>query len=293
MVPNHDAHSITCGAITNSAKFWYDRTTATVSTVRHSNGPCPCLHAGPVLSLVQSTIIYLSAQSPNSESHINMAILSSFSLVITASCGFAVSYFLTLLFKARSNFYHNYVKQGHPMPPWNPILGHLLVLDKTFKNHNLPRDMHMNDVFAPISKDFDHSDSLFYVDLWPFLKPTVLVSSPKYAQQAELVLDRPDALLWSMHPVTGGPSVFATNGKEWKDTRNLLLPGFKSNYISNQTIYATNEAERLVEDLRAKAQNRDIFQLDHVILKYMMKISGASTLYGAAQELYLFTTPIN
>jgi hypothetical protein len=183
-----------------------------------------------------------------------------------------------LLYNARSDFYYNQVKKGYPMPPWNPILGHLLVIDKIFRKHKLPRDIHLNDVFGTISEDFDNSDSLFYVDLWPFLKPTVLVSSPKYAQQAELVLDRPDALLWSMHPVTGGPSVFAANGAEWKDARSLLLPGFKSNCISNQIIYATDEAEQLVKVLRAKAQDRDIFQLDPIILKYMMRISGSSTL---------------
>jgi hypothetical protein len=207
-----------------------------------------------------------------------MPILPSYSLIIAAGCGLAVSYFMALLYKARSNYYNNYVKKGYPMPPWNPVFGHLLLLDKTFKKHKLPRDMHINDVFAPISRDFDESDSLFYIDLWPFLRPTVLVSSPKFAQQAELVLDRPDTLLWSMHAVIGGPSVFATNGAEWKDTRNLLLPGFKSNYISNQITYATNEAEYLVKDLRDKCRNQDIFQLDHVILKYMMRVSGSSTL---------------
>jgi hypothetical protein len=207
-----------------------------------------------------------------------MSILPSYSLIIAACCGFAVGYFLTLLHNARSNFYYNHVKNGHPMPPWNPIFGHLPLLDKTFKKHKLPRDMHMNDVFAPISRDFDESDSLFYVDLWPFLRPTVLVSSPKFAQQAELILDRPDTLLWSMHAVIGGPSLFATNGAAWKDTRSLLLPGFKSNYISNQINYAINEAEHLVKELKDKCRSQDIFQLDHVILKYMMRVSGSSTL---------------
>lgn len=207
-----------------------------------------------------------------------MTFLLSYPLVFTVICGCAVVYFLILLCKARYEFYQTKVKNGLPMPPWNPIFGHLLVLDKTFKKHKLPRDMHMNDVLAPISRDFDDSDSLFYVDLWPFLKPTVLVSSPKYAQQAELILDRPDALLWSMHPVTGGRSLFAANGSEWKDARSMLLPGFKSNYIANQIAYATDEAEELVEVLRLKAQKQELFQFDSVILKYMMNTSGSSTL---------------
>ncbi|KAF2022236.1 cytochrome protein [Aaosphaeria arxii CBS 175.79] len=202
-----------------------------------------------------------------------MAILPSFPIVLAAVCSLAVGYFLIKLCKARASFYYNKVKKGYPMPPWNPILGHLLVLNKAFKKYNLTRDMHMDDIFGAISKEFVESDSLFYVDLWPFLNPMVLISSPKYAQQAELVQDRPSDLLWSMHPVTGGPSVFATNGTEWKDTRSLLLPGFKPNYIFNQIIYSIDGAEALDMAFRIIAKGQNLVQLDRFFLEYMMKLA--------------------
>jgi hypothetical protein len=147
-----------------------------------------------------------------------MALRLDVFLALAAICVCVVSYFLILLYKARSEFYHTKVKKGLPMPPWHPIFGHLLVLNDAFNKYKLPPDIQMPDTFAHFSKTFDQeSDSLFYMDLWPFIKPLVLVSSPKYALQAcqqnhQVASDRPDDLLWSLHPVTGGPSVFATNG---------------------------------------------------------------------------------
>jgi hypothetical protein len=195
-------------------------------------------------------------------------------------CGAAVLYFIILLYKARSDFYHSKVKKGLPMPPWNPLFGHLLTIDNAYKTYSLPADIQMPDVLSPIAKDFDdESDSLFYLDLWPFTRAMVMVSSPNYAQQAELIVDRPDTLLWSMHALTGGPSIFTSNGSEWKDVKDLLLPGFNANYIySNTMIHTVDQAEVLVRILIEKARTKEIFQLDPVVLKYMMDISGASTL---------------
>ncbi|KAF1960990.1 cytochrome protein [Byssothecium circinans] len=141
----------------------------------------------------------------------------------------------------------------------------------------------MPDVFSPLSKEFnDESDSLFYMDLWPFIGPMMMVSTPNYAlqacQQTEFAVDRPDDLLRSMHAITGGSSIFATNGPSWKEARNILQPGFNSGYILGQTGHVVDEAETLVKILREKARKNEIFQLDHVTVKYMMNISGVVTL---------------
>lgn len=209
--------------------------------------------------------------------------LPSLPLAIVAICGGVVSYLLALLYKARSDFYHSKVKKGLPMPPWNPIFGHLLTLDNAFKKYSLPPDIQMPDVFAPLSKRYnDESDSLFYMDLWPFTGPMMMVSSPNYAlqtcQQAEFAADRPNDLLRSMHAITGGPSIFATNGAAWKEARSILLSGFNSNNILNQTRHVVDEAEVLVKILKEKARKNEVFQLDHVTVKYMMDISGSLTL---------------
>ncbi|KAH8732130.1 cytochrome protein [Phaeosphaeriaceae sp. PMI808] len=140
----------------------------------------------------------------------------------------------------------------------------------------------MPDVFSSLSKEFSSkSDSLFYMDLWPFTGPMIMVSSPNYALQTcqqTLAADRPDDLLRSMHAITGGPSIFATNGSAWKEARNLFTPGFNSGNILNQTSHVVDEAEVLVKILEEKANKKEIFQLDTLTIRYMMDISGSVTL---------------
>jgi cytochrome P450 len=209
--------------------------------------------------------------------------LSTFSLAVAALCGGTVLYLLRRLYKARSDFYYSKVKKGMPMPPWNPIFGHLLVLDSAFRKHNLPPDIQMPDVFAGLSKEFgNESDSLFYMDLWPFSLPMLLVSSPNCAlqicQKADFAVDRPDILLRSMYPIIGGRSVFGTNGFEWKEARSVLQSGLNSNNILNQLGHVVDEAEVLIEILKQKAHAGEVFQLDHLTVKFMMDISGNLTL---------------
>lgn len=209
--------------------------------------------------------------------------LPSLSFAIAALCGSIVIYLLALLYRARSEFYYSKVVKGLPMPPWNPIFGHLLTLDSAFKSHNLPPDIQMPDVFSLLSKEFsEESDSLFYMDLWPFTEPMMMVSSPNYAiqtcQQAAFATDRPDDLLRSMHAITGGPSIFATNGVAWREARNVLSSGFNSGNIRSQTAHVVDAAEVLVKILKEKTLKDDLFQLDTITIRYMMDISGAVTL---------------
>ena len=169
------------------------------------------------------------------------------------------------------------------MPPWNSIFGHLLVLDGVFKKDNLPSDVQLPDVFAGLSQEFqDDSDALFYLDLGPFARSMMLVSSPIYAlqicQTSAVGADRPDDLPRSLHPIIGGPSVFATNGPEWKESRTILRTGLDSSSFLNQLGHVVDEAEILIEILRQKARVGEVFQLDHLAGNFMMDISGNLTL---------------
>lgn len=133
-----------------------------------------------------------------------MMAVPSYSSAVAAVCGGAILYFLSRLYQARSEFYHHKVKKRLPMPPWNPVFGHLLVLDKAFKSFSLPPDTQMPDVFAGLSKEFrDKSDSLFYLDIWPFMGPMMMVSTPRHAiqacQKADFAADRPADLVRTMH----------------------------------------------------------------------------------------------
>ena len=165
------------------------------------------------------------------------------------------------------------------MPPWNPVFGHLLVLDEIFKTQSIPPDIQMPDAFAELSRKFsDESDSLLYLDLWPFVGPLMLTSSPNHANQAEMALDRPSDLQWSLHPVAGGPNIFSTNGTIWKEAKSILSAGFNNTYVMKQINEVLDEANVLVRTLTHPSSKNTLFKLDEVMGRYTMDISGRMTL---------------
>jgi len=160
------------------------------------------------------------------------------------------------------------------MPPWNPILGHLLVIPPILKR--LPRDATQFYLFHELAKRFPQSDSLYYIDLWPFSGPMIIVSSPELAFQAcqELDLPKPLSLLHFFMPITGGYSMAAMNGEEHRASRALFNPGFAQNVVLENTMKIVEEASVFVEVLRSHASKGDIFGLDDVACNYMMDVIG-------------------
>lgn len=212
-----------------------------------------------------------------------MASLPSLFFVLASTCGGAFVHFLIQLYKARTDFYHSKVKKGLPMPKWNPIFGHLLALKVSLDKHKLPPDVQHPDSLVHLCQEYGaESDSLIYLDFWPFVGPLMLVSSPDYAiqacQQTDVANERPADLLWSMHAVTGGPSIFAVNGSEWKDIRSIVSSAFNSNYILSQTGHVVDEAEVYVGILKKRAEEKKMFLFDEDAIKYTMDLSSRVTL---------------
>jgi cytochrome P450 len=164
------------------------------------------------------------------------------------------------------------------MPKWSPLLGHLEILPKLLKE--LPTDADQSYPFVRLSHDFTDSDGLFYMDLWPFFQPILVISSPNLAFQAcqEYDLPKPEVLKPFFAPIAGGPTLFETNGPEWKRSRSLFNPAFSANAILDLTASIVQEAEVYVEILREHVKSNDLFCLDGLTCWYMMDVIGAGTL---------------
>jgi hypothetical protein len=102
-----------------------------------------------------------------------------------------------------------------PMPPWNPITGHLLCLAPLVTR--FPKDAIQTYLIAELSKDFSETDYLFYLDLWPFAMPMFVITSPDLSiqacQQHDLV--KPAVLKPFFNPFAGGDNLFVMNGPEY------------------------------------------------------------------------------
>ncbi|KAK4233546.1 cytochrome P450 [Achaetomium macrosporum] len=202
-----------------------------------------------------------------------------------AACASALVYLVVKGYHARRTFYR-LRQQGMPMPPWNPILGHLLAVPPVMKT--LPEDTQQPDAFEALCKahEKDNMDSVIYLDMWPFADPMMVVCSPVLAVQAcqEHDLPKPPILHAFFNPLAGGDNLFTMNGPEWKRSRALFNSGFSAGYVLQQTAHIVDEAEVYVEILREHARRGDMFSLDDVTCWYTMDIIGAVTLDSRLQS---------
>ncbi|CAN9323061.1 unnamed protein product [Alternaria alternata] len=204
----------------------------------------------------------------------------------------AMSVFMFKLVKMRLIFY-KLKKQGllstaacfkltrydlKPIPPWDFAAGNLKVLPRLLEK--FPKGSQQSDVFTLLSNDFKDSDNCFYVDLWPFSSPLLVVTSPDLAIQAcqEHDLPKPPVLIPFFAPFAGGPNLFDMNGAEWKRSRELFNPGFSDRVMLGSIPHIIEEAEVYVKLLREHAKKGDSFSLDRLTCDYMMDVIGAITM---------------
>ncbi|THC88668.1 hypothetical protein EYZ11_011886 [Aspergillus tanneri] len=177
------------------------------------------------------------------------------------------------MLKVRLLFYR-LRKQGLPMPAWDFAAGNLRMLPDLMKRH--PKGSQQSEAFTLLSYEFPNSDNCFYIDVWPFTKPLLVVTAPDLAVQASqtYALPKPPVLAEFFNPFTGGPSIFVTNGPEWKHTRGLFNPAFSATNMLEHTPHIVEEAEEYVEILREHARKGDTFTLDKMTCDYVMDIIG-------------------
>lgn len=87
-------------------------------------------------------------------------------------------------------------------------------------------------LISELSKDFSETDGLFYLDLWPFSVPMIIITSPDLAIQAcqQHDLIKPAALKPFFMPFSGGDDLFTVNGLEYvysSDSSGATAEGFR------------------------------------------------------------------
>ncbi|KAF2108194.1 putative N-alkane-inducible cytochrome P450 [Lophiotrema nucula] len=195
---------------------------------------------------------------------------------LTALVGI-LSYFIYKLYNARVVFWR-LKKLGLPMPPWNPILGHLPILPSVLAK--LPKGAMQAYMFEIISKEFEASDGLYYIDLWPFSMPMMIISDPLIANQIciEYDLGKPEMLKPFFKPIVGGEGMFIMNGERWKRSAVLFAPGFAERVILERTEQIVEETGEYVKRLREYVKSGEMFELDNLTCWYMMDVIGTVTL---------------
>ncbi|KAJ0420245.1 putative N-alkane-inducible cytochrome P450 [Aspergillus carlsbadensis] len=187
-----------------------------------------------------------------------------------------ISSFLYSWIKVRRLF-HRLRKQGMPMPPWNSLVGHLPFLAAFMKT--VPKDAGSAMTFATLSSEYD-LDPCFYIDAWPFGFSGLVVTSPDLAVQAcqSMELAKPYYVVPLMSPMTGGSTIFDTNGPEAKRGREVFHQGFSMRSVFGYLPCIVQEVEVYVDRLRELAKSGDNFLLDVLACRCVMDIIGNATM---------------
>ena len=161
------------------------------------------------------------------------------------------------------------------MPQHHPLFGHLIALKECIQA--LPRDTVMHVVVRRMAKQFPNG--AFYLNLWPFNSPIMVVTSPYMASQVEAAfLGKPASICATLEIINGGPSLQTMHGATWKEWRSLLNPGFAPSYMTRQASALVDEVMVFCELLQDRAKRGDMFQLEEYTLRLTFDVIARITL---------------
>lgn len=165
------------------------------------------------------------------------------------------------------------------MPDFSLVTGHLLVIKKFAET--FPANTVMHNVFWEISKQFP--SGLFFIDLWPFARTTLVVTTPSAALQVDsLDLGVPDDIIPPLEGITGGPSLLTLPiGPEWKKRRQTLNPAFSNTSMMTLAPAVANQVavfRRLLLEKCGASASAEPFQLEEMTLKLTFDVIGVVTL---------------
>ena len=161
------------------------------------------------------------------------------------------------------------------MPEFGFVMGHLLAL----KRHSeaMPSDTVMHNVFWDIAKGVD--GGVFYVDLWPFSRPMLVITTPEAAAQAEgFNMNVGSNIAGPLDIITGGPSLISMSiGPEWRKWRKAFNPGFSASYMAGLAPAIADEVAVFRQILlgRCSKEMSDVFQLEELTLKMTFDVIGS------------------
>lgn len=161
-----------------------------------------------------------------------------------------------------------------PMPPWNPILGHLYFCYKI--TSKLPKDAHPNYLPDMVRRELPDLGPNFYLDTWPFGPQILVVASTKALHQItqEHSLQKHPGLRYFLQPIAEGFDLVTMEGDLWKTWRGVFNPGFSATYLMSLTNGIVEETEQFCTKLHQLSRSKRLFRMKDLTDNLTMDIIG-------------------
>ena len=161
------------------------------------------------------------------------------------------------------------------MPKHHPVFGHFIALKQSIQS--LPRNTVMHVVVRRMADSFP--SGVFYLNLWPFSDPLMVVANPYVASQVEAAfLDKPANISATLEVINGGPSLMTLHGSTWKEWRALFNPGFAAGYMIGLAPVIADEVAVFCKLLQDRAKQDELFPLEEHTLRLTFDIIARVTL---------------
>ncbi|KAF2877733.1 cytochrome P450 [Massariosphaeria phaeospora] len=163
------------------------------------------------------------------------------------------------------------------MPKHHPVFGHFIALKQTIQA--LPRNTVMHVVVRRLAESFP--GGVFYLNLWPFNDPILVVANPHVASQVEATfLNKPANICATLEVINGGPSLITMHGSTWKTWRALFNPGFAAGYMTGLAPAIADEVAVFCKLLQDRANEDVVFPLEEHTLRLTFDVIARVT-FGA------------
>ncbi len=161
-----------------------------------------------------------------------------------------------------------------PMPPYNPVLGHLPLARKIVSG--LPKDAHPHYLPDMIRRAMPDLGPVYYLDLWPFGPQMLVIASPSslYQITQEHSLPKYHGMKTFLQPITGGGDIVTMEGQIWKTWRGIFNPGFSASHLMTMTPRIVEETGTFCDILHTHVQNRTLFHMKDMTDNVTMDVIG-------------------
>ena len=164
------------------------------------------------------------------------------------------------------------------MPPYNPLLGHIMTMGKLIST--LPPDIHPHVLIHYLKEKYNLPD-IFYIDTWPFGDQICAITNPEVAYQVTVQhsLPKHPSIDGAIAPITGHNSLVTINGSEHKRWRGVFNPGFSTSHLMTLVAGIVDDCIVFKDTLAKHAEAQDIFALEEAATRVTVDVIGRVVLY--------------
>ena len=159
------------------------------------------------------------------------------------------------------------------MPPHHPLFGHLLLANDVMSE--LPRNAHPQYLSGQVKHMYPDVGPVFYLDMWPFSLPNLVVASPEAAYQLTQEHSQPksDGLRKYMRPLANNNDLVSLEGQPWKTRRSVYNPSFSASHLMTLVPEFLHEISTFTDILRELMHKGDNCQFDYGYYRQSCSVS--------------------